>query len=752
MKNVHLIAALALAYCLTTQAQTPLPAHFQNLDFETQQDAQLSHWQLRINTSSIPARATDKISTEKGQYSAILRGENDQKIILLQTLNNSFAGEYLTVIGMVKADNIEGKGRLYAMTQDGTGRVLTNSTWNERFLPISGNSDWQRYQISIPLDKGVHKITLGAQLEGKGTLFVDDLQVFVDRQEHTQASPLVPKLYPADKDNEFEQGSGIQLSQISELQHNSLIKLGRVWGLVKYFHPAVAQGLHNMDAELFRVMPAVLSASTASEVNQVLDHWLDGFGKPVFCSLDCQSRPEKTSRSVDLSWITESDYLGDKLSQKLLHLVDSPKAKEHYYFDYEATNNVQILNERPYMQILPHDSGMQLLSLFRAWNIVEYFSPYKHLPDEAWDKQLNLFINAFATADSSERYQQHLLKLLSKIDDSHSKLWGSNVQKINLQLFGQYRVAVEIRHVEQKWVVTKLLPGYPGPLQVGQVITKINGQSVVDREQDLWSMLPASNHVTKYRELAKHLLKSPTPELRIELDNGQLITTSAIHSQDDTFKRKEANQLPSYRWLEPGIGYIDIGRLTRSEVDEMMASFKDANALIFDIRAYPKGTAWTLAKHLLPGPTTFAQVEIPETFYPGQFTLKPPSKIGKTNTDYFKGRIVLLADEYSQSQSEYCLMMLRRAPQAIVVGSQTAGADGNISMFTLPGGYGSNLSGIGILTPKGNQTNRIGIIPDIEVKPSLEAIRASRDNVLEAAIEIAKSDKFVELVPSQVQN
>ena len=44
------------------------------------------------------------------------------------------------------------------------------------------------------------------------------------------------------------------------------------------------------------------------------------------------------------------------------------------------------------------------------------------------------------------------------------------------------------------------------------------------------------------------------------------------------------------------------------------------------------------------------------------------------------------------------------------------------------------ISGIGVFYADRRPTQRIGIIPDIEVKPTLAGIKAGRDEVLEAAL------------------
>jgi C-terminal processing protease CtpA/Prc len=97
-------------------------------------------------------------------------------------------------------------------------------------------------------------------------------------------------------------------------------------------------------------------------------------------------------------------------------------------------------------------------------------------------------------------------------------------------------------------------------------------------------------------------------------------------------------------------------------------------------------------------------------------------------------------DEVSQSQAEYTTMAFRAAPRAKVVGSTTAAADGNVSPVPLPGGLRTMISGIGVFYPDKRPTQRVGIVPDIEVLPTLQGIQAGRDEVLEAAIAEIRRD------------
>ena len=73
-----------------------------------------------------------------------------------------------------------------------------------------------------------------------------------------------------------------------------------------------------------------------------------------------------------------------------------------------------------------------------------------------------------------------------------------------------------------------------------------------------------------------------------------------------------------------------------------------------------------------------------------------------------------------------------------MIGSQTAGTDGNASQVVLPGGLGTIISGLGVYYPDGTETQRMGIVPDIEVKRTIQGVREQRDELLEKAIELIK--------------
>ena len=178
-------------------------------------------------------------------------------------------------------------------------------------------------------------------------------------------------------------------------------------------------------------------------------------------------------------------------------------------------------------------------------------------------------------------------------------------------------------------------------------------------------------------------------------------------------------------------------------------------ALIINLRGYPKLTAAKVSWYLNKEIKEFALYFSPDSTCPGVYKYDmlfyagvmdsinwySISKEGTPNPNYYKGKVVLLVDEQTQSQAEFSCMAFQTAPDVITIGSQTSGADGDAFPFMLPGGIKTFISFWGICYPDRRQTQRIGIVPDIEVKPTIEGLKLGKDEVLERAIEYINTGK-----------
>ena len=184
--------------------------------------------------------------------------------------------------------------------------------------------------------------------------------------------------------------------------------------------------------------------------------------------------------------------------------------------------------------------------------------------------------------------------------------------------------------------------------------------------------------------------------------------------------------------LEDNIGYCDLERLTVDDVAPMLERFKDTRAIVFDLRGYPQGTFLRLVprlnvkgakyieayqrKLLSGGPGTDGLEEVDSTL-----TFLQPIPV--SDKWKYKGKTVTLINERAGSQSETVGMGLDVACGTTFIGSPTAGVDGDISSLTLPGGLIVRFSGQGTCHVDGRQLQRVGIKPQIEVRPTIAGLR-----------------------------
>ena len=156
--------------------------------------------------------------------------------------------------------------------------------------------------------------------------------------------------------------------------------------------------------------------------------------------------------------------------------------------------------------------------------------------------------------------------------------------------------------------------------------------------------------------------------------------------------------------------------------------------MIIDIRNYPSEfVVFTLGSLLVDRKTETVAWTSGDLANPGAFYSRLGRPIEPTQPHY-TGKVVILVDEVTQSQAEYTAMTFRYAPTARIVGSTTAGADGNVSPIPLPGGFHTMITGLGVFYPDLRPTQRVGIVPDVGVVPTVEGIRAGRDEVLEEGL------------------
>jgi C-terminal processing protease CtpA/Prc len=691
----------------------------------------------------------DSLVVHEGRYAGRIERDTESSedfSAFTTSVPVTFAGEELELRGWLRTDEVTGFAGLW-LREDGRSGSLQFDNMQSRSL--SGTTEWEEYRIILPLDGRARTVVLGALLTGEGTVWVDDLRLLVDGFPASRAPALVSEPSPVELDTEFDGGSGVPARDVTPQQIDNLTLLAKVWGFAKYHHPRITAGEVNWDYQLFRVLPSVLEAATTGSACDSISNWLAGLGDPI----DSDERaafPDEAHLLPELDWIRDRALLGADLSARLrlIHERRSTAPEQYYVSHVAGVGNPDFSSENDYPDDMLPDAGFRLLALLRFWNIIEYWFPYRDAIGESWDAVLREFVPRFISVDTVDDYRLLLLELSARVNDGHANLWR---HKDIAPPRGSHAIPVVMRFVEGEAVVTGYTHEHLGPktgLVAGDVIERIDGASV-DSLVAAWSpYYPASNEAARLRDIARTLTRGLPGTARIEgTREGKPLSVAAerVSLDDLDLSSGRTHDLPgeTFQHIAPEVSYLKLSSVAQPEdVADYMAQAEGSELLVVDIRNYPSSfVVFTLGGRLITEPTAFARFTTGDPANPGAFRWTSPIEL-KPLEPSFSGDVVILVDEVSMSQAEYTAMALGAAPRALVVGSTTAGADGNVSAVPLPGGVSSMISGIGVFYPDRTPTQRVGVTLDLRVEPTIAGVRADRDEVLEAAVSHALGREF----------
>ncbi len=534
-------------------------------------------------------------------------------------------------------------------------------------------------------------------------------------------------------------------------QTQKLASLAKIWGFFKYYHPAVATGKLDWDGQLLRLIPAVEKAQDRQQLSALYQTLLQELGpvKPCRKCLTQAALSANVRQNLDLSFLADSLVLTSTLRDQLNYLKDNRYQGDNSYAKLELAGNLSFENEKVYANITQLDTNFRLLTLFRYWNIIHYFFPYKYAIDAKWDQVLIKLIPVFQQATTESTYQLALFQLVAHIQDGHGFMESLNPGRCLRCDLGRLWLPFEVQLLGNKAVVTQLYNDsltLPPWLMVGTVISHIDGETIGERIDRLRPYVSASTPQALLRDLTPLFrVGTQAAKLTLDLTGRDTIVTVARYPHAKLGRNRAAYtsaRYPVSSWLAGGVGYVNIGKLSQKQVDSVMTALLPAKAIMFDLRGYPQQTVYSVGRYLVNKLTPFARFTRPDMRFPGAFQWAVTTKLSPLQSPKpYQGKVVILIDESTQSQAEFTAMAFGTHAQATFVGRPTAGADGDIVWVPLPGGYRTAFSGLGVYYPDGRETQRIGIAPDVMVEPTVEGIRQGHDEVLERALKLIQVGK-----------
>jgi hypothetical protein len=370
---------------------------------------------------------------------------------LSKTIPLDVAGKAIVLRAYLRTEDVTGFVALW-LREDGASPNLAFNTTQPR--QVKGTNDWHEHTVTVPIRPEGRRLVFGVLLSVTGTAWVDDVELLVDGKPIQDVPKVERPVTALDTDREFDSGSRISVDALNPAQVGNLTTLGLVWGFLKYHHPAVVSGSRHWDYELFRVLPRVLAATDRGAANAVLARWVLGLGPIPTCDPCAVLSSDELHFPPDLTWLRDEARLGADLSRQLTAIHTNRPATGSQFYVSLAPNvgNPVLLNEPDYAGIQLPDAGFQLLALYRFWNIVQYWFPYRDVIAAPWEGVLREFIPRVATAKAKQEYERQLMAAIARIHDTHANLWSSLAARPPA---GACQLPITVRFIDTDPVVTR---------------------------------------------------------------------------------------------------------------------------------------------------------------------------------------------------------------------------------------------------------------------------------------------------------
>jgi len=529
-------------------------------------------------------------------------------------------------------------------------------------------------------------------------------------------------------------------AQESLSETGKLASLCKVWGFLKFYHPAVTGGKYDWDQELLKREPLLLSLKTKDELSAFYLNWIGSLGSLAPYPVSAvDPAPGSITRNLDQLWMSDSTLFTDSLSAAFKNIViHRHTGKSNYVREFPVIGGVDLVHGENLAVVSPYPTPeIRLLGLFRYWNTVCYYYPYKYAIGIDWNQELIQMIPKFRDAADTLQYHLAMLELSLSINDSHASFTSNYIDRY----WGIKTPPFKFKLVEGKLIVTSLSDdalARRDDIRVGDIIQFLDGKPVEDFIIKKSKYISGSNAAVKNRNFRLVLLNGQTDSLRVTVVRNNISIEKTIHRYLSSAFKTAVAEKTFWKLLDPTTGYVNMGDLSRRQTPKMIRAMAKTEWLILDLRHYPNNTYPKIAEYLNTEKKAFALFMDPDYTYPGVFKKREVVYCGKTNKSPYQGKVILLVDEFTQSQGEFSCMAFQTAPHVTVIGSQTAGADGDMVFFAFPGPYKAYMTGMGVYYPDWKETQHVGIKADIAVQPSLDGLSKGKDEILERALQYIK--------------
>ena len=612
--------------------------------------------------------------------------------------------------------------------------------------------EWQYYEIVGDVEEDAATVSIGMLLLGKGKAWLDDVSFEDIGKTVVIAEPARP---------------------LTKQGLENLEAFTRLLGYVRHFHPSDQAAAADWDSFAIEGIRAIEVAKNAADLAKRLEDIFRPLAPTVrvFPTNGRPRPPDETKAPQGVPSLKIVSWRHQGFGQK--GEQQSPYQSERVFADAPGGNIPKGSSDplKPFMAslgggvsclvplslfadakgTLPYvtsqaapakatlvklsgnDRATRLADVALAWNIFQHFYPYFDVVQTDWPATLREALTSAANDPNERAFLDTLRRMVAQLHDGHGGVYHPSDS-------AGYTAPVIFGWIEGRLVITDVAAEGANGLQPGDVVLKVDGkaslEALVERETLISGATPQWRRYIALNQLRAGM-KDSEIKLEVQTRNGPARSVSLPRN----VQAHNLNEMrpPRINELRPGIFYLDLDRIKDEDFQAILPQLEKAKGIIFDLRGYP-GVSPVVISHLIDKTAQSARWMVPIVTTPdhqgnteyntdGRWMLEPIApRLTAKIAFLIDGRVISYAESYMGIIEAYKL--------AEIVGEPTAGTNGNVNPFLLPGGYTVTWTGMKVLKHDGSQHHGIGIHPTVPVPRTIKGVTEKRDEQLERAIAI----------------
>jgi C-terminal processing protease CtpA/Prc len=701
-----------------------LPSHPINLDVEQPADAgeRPVGWEVAGEGASVVL--SSKL-VRQGRASAVLRNQGEGAAQLFQTLDaHPFQGKTVSFRAALRAD---AKAWLWMRASGAGAEVAVQSS--DRAV---AEGEWRDFDLVLAIPPSASTVRVGVTLAGRGRLSFDDAHFGIVGVGDAPARRLTER--------------GIV----------NLLALARLLGYVRYFHPSGEAADADWGALAIAAIRPVEAAS-AAQLAAVLQALFRPLARDLVVATTPRTQTAASPREPRRAWL----YHGPES----VDITATPYRRERI----EIAPGETLPNEgRPFTAqlapglfcslpltvsprapaVLPkptragkprdfiasgRDRDTRLAGVLVAWNMFQHFYPYFDVVEVDWAGVLREALARAALDRDELAFRDTLRWMVAQLRDGHGAVFFGGRRPTHQLPLGWAWIEGQLR-------VTMVGPGVER-VAPGDIVERIGARTALETLTAAEALQGAATASRRRFSALRELLSGVAGE------TVTLHLRSASQTVDLEIRRSAVlgsvplePRPPAISDVAPGVLYLDLTRISDADVAAALPRLIAARGAVLDVRGYPRPTQaflGYLSDHsLVGGSGCVPLVRLPDrrelTFECTESRIEPA-------LPRVRAPLVFLTDARAMSYGETIMATVEHERLGAIVGSETAGTNGNVHSFSLPGGYQIKWTAMKVVKPGGAQLHGIGVPPIVRVDPTADGVTARRDEGVRKALEVLRN-------------